>query len=117
MCCFTHVIRSVFQARGCVESPEVIGERVNSRAVREHWYQNSFRTNCWVGLVVYIFVGHYLLPEVSNALRCRPLLDSVLPRLPEEAPLLVRQKFWLQQDAVPAHYADSIWQWLNATSY
>jgi hypothetical protein len=92
-----------------VQSPQVTLARVNSRAVRWLWYQINFSVNFRVGLVVYIFVGLYLLPEVSTALRCRPLLDSVLPRLPEEASLLVRQKFWLQHNPVPAHYADSIW--------
>jgi hypothetical protein len=110
---FTHVIQSIFHARGCVQSPESPEQELI--LVLSVNFGISLALASTFGLV--LLCTFSLLPEVSTALRCRPLLDSVLLRLSEGAPLLVKQKYWLQKDAVPAHYADNIWQWLNATSY
>jgi hypothetical protein len=42
-------------------------------------------------------------------------LKIVLPGLPKDVPLAVRQCLWLQHDGAPAHCEEAVLQWLDAT--
>jgi hypothetical protein len=56
-----------------------------------------------------------LLPDRLTVQRYRDFLETVLPGLFEDVPLVVRQKLWFQHDGAPAHCGKDVRQWLNAT--
>jgi hypothetical protein len=88
--------------------------RDNPHAIRERGYQVRFSVSFWAGIVWDIVVGPYLLPDRLTAQRYRDFLETVLPGLPEDVPLAVRQGLWFHQNGAPAHYGEDIRQWLKA---
>jgi hypothetical protein len=50
--------------------------RDNTHAIRERGYQVRFSVRVWAGIVGYIVVGPYLLPERLTAQRFRDFLES-----------------------------------------
>jgi hypothetical protein len=56
-------------------------------------------------------VDPYLLPDGLTAQRYRDFLETVLPGLLEDVPLM--QRFWFQHDGAPVHYGEDVWEWLN----
>jgi hypothetical protein len=59
-------------------------------------------------------MGRCLLPDGMTDQRYHEVLETSLPRLLEDVPLAVRQR-WFQHDRAPAHYGEVIQQRLNAT--
>jgi hypothetical protein len=68
----------------------------NHHATLERGYEIRFSISFWAGIVAYIFLDLYLLPDRLTAQRHRDVLESVLPMLLEISymPLAVRQRLW-----------------------
>jgi hypothetical protein len=58
-------------------------------------------------------MGPYLLLDRLTAQQCRGFLETVLPGLLDDVPLVVRWRLLFHQDRTAVH---CIWQWFNATN-
>jgi hypothetical protein len=87
----------------------------NPRAMHERGYQVRFSFRDWAGTIRDIALGSCLQYDRLTAQRYCDFLETVLPGLPEDVPLAVRQRLWLQNDGAPAHCGEDVRQWLNAT--
>jgi hypothetical protein len=92
----------------------VICGQGNSRTIDESVIYVCLSINACTGIVGAIVVGPYLLRDRLTAVRYRSFLETVLLGLPEDALLVVRQK-WLRHDIAPAHYGQAVRQWLSAS--
>jgi hypothetical protein len=57
-----------------------------------------------------IVVGAILLPDRLTAQRYLDFLETVVPGLLEDVPLVVRQRLWFQHDGAAAHCEEEAWQ-------
>jgi hypothetical protein len=85
--------RSVFYSWGCVHNSHLWAWD-NPHAIRERGYQVHFSVSVWAGIVGYVVVGPYLLPDRLTPQRYRDFLETVLSGLLEYVSLVVRQRLW-----------------------
>jgi hypothetical protein len=64
--------------------------RDNLHAIREHGYQVRSSVSVWGGIVGDIVLGPYLLPDTLIAQQYLDFLETVLPGLLEDVPLVMR---------------------------
>lgn len=80
-----------------------------ARDNRERGCQMHFSSRVWVGIIGDIFVGRCLLPDGMIEQRYCDFLETSLPRLFEDLPLAVRQRWGFSMTA-PAHCGEDIQQ-------
>ena len=86
----------------------------NPHALLEINTQRQFSTNIWAGILGDKIIGPVVLPRRLGGQGYLEFLQTQLPALLEDVPLIVRRDMWYMQDGAPAHWAVIVRQHLNA---
>lgn len=87
----------------------------NPRCTRAHAHQKRFTVNVWAGILGDTLLGPYLLPKRLHGDTYRIFLERVLPDLMVGVPAATRRNIWFQHDGAPAHFQNSVRQYLDRT--
>jgi hypothetical protein len=74
----------------------------NPHAIHKGGYQVCFSVSIWAGIVGDIVVAPCLLRYRLTAEQYHEFLETVLPELLEDVPLVVKKRLWFRHDGTPA---------------
>ncbi|ERL94580.1 hypothetical protein D910_11857 [Dendroctonus ponderosae] len=76
-------------------------------------YQRRFSANVWCGVINDQIIGPHFLLDILNGQRYEDFLINHLPPLLENGPLNLRQNLIFQHGGCPAHYRQTVREYLD----
>lgn len=87
----------------------------NPHVIRQSRFQWRFSVNVWCGIFGDTLLGPIVLPQRLNGPAYLQFLETTLPDLLEDIPLLTRAHMWFMHDGAPPHIAVPVRNWLDTT--
>ena len=87
--------------------------QVISYAIQEQTHLERWSVNVLVGIFGDRLLGPYLLPERLSGQSYLVFLNDFLTEFLDGIPLAAIRGFWFQHDGEPAHFCDSVRDWLH----
>ena len=87
----------------------------NPHLKKQTSFQHRFSVNVWAGVIGNNLIGPFILPPRLNSNNYLDFLQTQLPELLEDIPLLQRMNHYYQHDGAPCHYGTNVKNWLDAT--